>query len=227
MTIQGPKPGGWALNEVLTSSQLTALQTALERATDGVGGGTYNPSPALTLNNTKLQIPSFADLKLVAQNVTLSLPLLPAAVNTAQWAWDFTAGSWTQTALGDTGDDKQLMLPLAFAPLDVIKQVDVVVKPVAHGSLPTNRPSFNVGRQNIGAALDNVVVIGTDASADATAYSAQHTITWSGTVNVGATPGRHVLRILGESNTNSIVGLAILDVKLTVQRTQILSLHGS
>jgi len=41
VTLSDPKSGGWALNELLTSSQMNAIRTELLKAIDGVGGGTY------------------------------------------------------------------------------------------------------------------------------------------------------------------------------------------
>lgn len=42
MTITDPKPGGWAGNEILTSSQMNNIRTELLKAIDGTDGGTYN-----------------------------------------------------------------------------------------------------------------------------------------------------------------------------------------
>lgn len=41
MTLTAANPGGWALNEVLTSAQVNHLQNELLKAIDGVNGGTY------------------------------------------------------------------------------------------------------------------------------------------------------------------------------------------
>lgn len=41
MTFTAANPGGWALNEVLTSAQVNHLQNAIVNAVDGINGGTY------------------------------------------------------------------------------------------------------------------------------------------------------------------------------------------
>lgn len=54
MTLSPAKPGGWALNELLTSTQMNALQDELVKALDGVGGGTYTLLADLELLGSKL-----------------------------------------------------------------------------------------------------------------------------------------------------------------------------
>jgi hypothetical protein len=41
MTLAAVNPGGWVLNEILTSAQMTALQALILKAIDGVDGGAY------------------------------------------------------------------------------------------------------------------------------------------------------------------------------------------
>lgn len=43
MTISPAKTGGWSINNILTSQQITTLQSELLKAVDGTGGGTYTP----------------------------------------------------------------------------------------------------------------------------------------------------------------------------------------
>lgn len=48
MSLSPANPGGWSLNEVLTSAQMTFLQNELLKAIDGVDGGTYTLASSLT-----------------------------------------------------------------------------------------------------------------------------------------------------------------------------------
>lgn len=57
MTIAPVKPGGWALEERLTSAQMNALQAQMVNAIDGVNGGSYAPAGDIVLDGPgKLQI---------------------------------------------------------------------------------------------------------------------------------------------------------------------------
>jgi hypothetical protein len=49
MTLTAVKPGGWDVEEVLTSDQMNALQVELLKAIDGVNGGTYSPVSDLVI----------------------------------------------------------------------------------------------------------------------------------------------------------------------------------
>lgn len=51
MTFSRVNPTGWAMYEVLTSSQMNTLDIDHANAVDGAAGGTYNPSAGLTWNN--------------------------------------------------------------------------------------------------------------------------------------------------------------------------------
>lgn len=48
MSLAAANPGGWSLNEVLTSTQMTFLQNELLKAIDGVNGGTYTLTAPLS-----------------------------------------------------------------------------------------------------------------------------------------------------------------------------------
>ncbi len=50
MTLVAAKPGGWNLEDVLTSDEMNTLQEELLKAIDGVGGGTYTLSAPLVLD---------------------------------------------------------------------------------------------------------------------------------------------------------------------------------
>lgn len=52
MTLAPAKPGGWSLNEILTSAQLNALQAEVVKAIDGASGGSYTPAAPLSLDGT-------------------------------------------------------------------------------------------------------------------------------------------------------------------------------
>lgn len=58
MTLTAANPGGWSLNELLTSVQMTALQNELLKAVDGVGGGTYTLGANLIFNGAEVRIGS-------------------------------------------------------------------------------------------------------------------------------------------------------------------------
>lgn len=62
MTLSAANPGGWSLNEVLTSTQMTFLQNELLKAVDGVGGGTYTLGSVLTFQGADVTFNSDVNL---------------------------------------------------------------------------------------------------------------------------------------------------------------------
>jgi hypothetical protein len=218
MTLQGPKPGGWALNEVLTSSQLTALQSALERAVDGVGGGTYNPSPALQLNNTKITLPGIADLKIPSQTLTLRPPMLPAHV-IGDWSF---VNRWGQSS---NAAGSKLLFPLQLKGGDSIQSVTVTLAGgPGHTNLPTVKPTISVQayrHDNTSQLMGSV----TDNPADVSAYQTPHSVILAAPeLSVALNPVWTVfLTIEGESGTDSLQSLAIHDIALAVTRTQLIN----
>jgi hypothetical protein len=64
MSLAAANPGGWSLNEVLTSAQMTFLQNELLKAVDGVGGGTYTLAAPLAFAGADVRIA--ADLEVLS-----------------------------------------------------------------------------------------------------------------------------------------------------------------
>lgn len=60
MTLSKPKSGGWAANELLTSSEMNLLQDELVKAVDGVDGGTYTLTAILVFAGFDVQFSSTA-----------------------------------------------------------------------------------------------------------------------------------------------------------------------
>jgi hypothetical protein len=60
MTLTAVKPGGWDVEEVLTSDQMNALQVELLKAIDGEGGGTYTLTAPLVLDGEAVQFAATA-----------------------------------------------------------------------------------------------------------------------------------------------------------------------
>jgi hypothetical protein len=52
MTFSRVNPGGWAMYEVLTSSQMNTLDINMTNALDGAAGGTYTPTATLELDGS-------------------------------------------------------------------------------------------------------------------------------------------------------------------------------
>lgn len=69
MALTAANPGGWSLNEVLTSAQMNHLQNELLKAVDGVNGGLYTLGSTLSFDGAdvrflgNLVIPSGADIE--------------------------------------------------------------------------------------------------------------------------------------------------------------------
>ena len=64
MSLTAANPGGWSLNEVLTSAQMTHLQNELLKAIDGVNGGTYTLASPLQFAGADVRIA--ADLEVIS-----------------------------------------------------------------------------------------------------------------------------------------------------------------
>jgi hypothetical protein len=56
VTITAIKPGGWNLEDLLTSDEMNALQAALLKAIDGVDGGSYTLGGTLSLGGALVRI---------------------------------------------------------------------------------------------------------------------------------------------------------------------------
>jgi hypothetical protein len=67
MTLSAANPGGWSLNEVLTSAQMTFLQNELLKAIDGVNGGAYTLASVLTLQGADVTFNSDINLNAGAE----------------------------------------------------------------------------------------------------------------------------------------------------------------
>jgi hypothetical protein len=70
MTLVAVKPGGWDVEEVLTSDQMNALQVELLKAIDGAAGGSYTLTAPLVLDGEAVQ---FAATATVLDGATLEL----------------------------------------------------------------------------------------------------------------------------------------------------------
>ena len=64
MSLTAANPGGWSLNEVLTSAQMTHIQNELLKAIDGVNGGTYTLASPLQFAGADVRIA--ADLEVIS-----------------------------------------------------------------------------------------------------------------------------------------------------------------
>lgn len=65
MTLVEAKAGGWAVDEILTSTQMNTLQSELVKAVDGDGGGTYTLSAPLIFTGDDVRLDS-DDIDIVA-----------------------------------------------------------------------------------------------------------------------------------------------------------------
>lgn len=67
MTLSAANPGGWSLNEVLTSAQMTFLQNELLKAVDGVNGGAYTLASPLSFAGADVTLTSDLNLNAGAE----------------------------------------------------------------------------------------------------------------------------------------------------------------
>jgi hypothetical protein len=72
MTLTAANPGGWSLNEVLTSAQMTHLQNQLLNAIDGVGGGTYTLGAALIFAGSDVRFDADVEFRATCEATFLS-----------------------------------------------------------------------------------------------------------------------------------------------------------
>jgi len=95
MTFARVKPAGWALNEVLTSSQMNNLDINVSKSLDGDGGGDYSPSSALKVHG-----------KIIGENVASRKFIYPLALGQpmmgSAWAWSgYGYHRWESDVAGD------------------------------------------------------------------------------------------------------------------------------
>lgn len=139
MTLSAANPGGWSLNEVLTSAQMTFLQNELLKAVDGVGGGTYTLGSTLTFQGADVSFVSDVNL-----NSGSELNFNAGAVMTGQIDVDangdmtFLSGSSLTMAVGSTLNisgtmsvanltiTNSMQLSSAVLSDDALSQIDII-----------------------------------------------------------------------------------------------------
>lgn len=132
--------------------------------------------------------------------------------------WNFQSGFWTGKNLA--GNVIQFPISYLLPQASQLEGAVITILPATHTNLPAVKPSFRIVRfvPSTGATQ----VIGpnpaTDTSADFTAYNQQHIIGISGQTHlVDKTGGQYFLEFTGESGANSVDGLKIRYIQLTVQ----------
>jgi len=103
MTLTAANPGGWSLNEVLTSAQMTFLQNELLKAIDGVNGGTYTLGGVLQYEGADVRFGSDVDFlsgSAVAFASGSTLSIVNGVTGTIDGDIDFGANSDTRLLSG-------------------------------------------------------------------------------------------------------------------------------
>lgn len=191
------KPASWALGEVLTSAQANTIDSQLPSAIDGTGGGTYTPGFGIVIGGAGLISVGTYEIHLAAIGNTNSR-------FTAQ-VW------WLQTSVADQGS-LYLQIP-RFAGLK-LNEVHITLDGgnSDHAGLPQNMPTILVQRwqQGAGQADVNITNVGseqTDTSGSVSAYENLHLISSQSLNHSYSADSTYVLRIKGESGTNSLANV--------------------
>jgi hypothetical protein len=153
--------------------------------------------------------------------------LTDAAQGLDGWTIDPTNPTWRMDGVNPThyvvatGPDVvdnvwavEIPMPPGAASLTAVKLS--VQGAAGHAALPGVMPSFALDNYNAQTgAVTSVFGAQTDASINTTAYQLVHSILWTGTHTVDPTC-RYVLKVTGESGSDSATGLKIHGLRITV-----------
>jgi hypothetical protein len=139
----------------------------------------------------------------------------------ANWAYVGADGTLLQHLVSVSTEWVVLSVPM-LPPSATITEVQMVIDPVAHATRPAQMPQIRLVRYTSNGTR---AVVGTqsDPAADATAYSAQHTVTL--TVSESAASRWYVVEICGEYGVDSAPLMELDSVILKYTTTRVNHQH--
>jgi hypothetical protein len=231
MTIAVTKPGGWSLNEELTSGEITAVDANVTNALDkrsghsDTCGSTISFSGALSFSNacTFTGAVTVGSLTLTGTNRVG----LASRSKTATVGAFFTASTGTWAETGPGGDLQAgatsgvAIVPLVVPDGVTITQVRVWIQPTGgHMGAPGTLPSATLYEKTTSTGSVTTVANQSDSYGSAMAYDTVHAITISGLSYTMARNGKRLTIGLGnEASTNAISGLIIHGADVTYTTT--------
>lgn len=196
MAITVVKVGGWAFGEILTSANMTSVDSNVTNAVDKRSGA----------------------LEVTSQSYTYVLPSIAHAVD---GKWDAEAnGRYQQTSLTAPIN---AYYPLYLPNGSVITAARAyLIGAAGHSALPAQMPTIRVESVVISTGTTgNLIGTGTDASASVGAYETLHYMETTGTsAAIDRTTKAYHVAVTGESGANSTLNLIIWGVRVafTVDR---------
>lgn len=213
---------GWAMFEVLTSTQMNAIDLNQSRALDGNAGGDYSTIAADIIFTGANSICWGASVypKLASRVLQRTQPLVIAyrtvgggGAGIDDWIYSSVAGEegcLRHNFAYTTASEAFFILPISnLIDLAVLTRIDLLIDPPAHGTPPTRRMKGRLYRSGSGAS----VAIGSEIEDDVTgaSYDAEHVFDlnppYSQTVD--ETGHAYHLLIKGEGGTNAANGTVI------------------
>lgn len=147
----------------------------------------------------------------------------PVVIGALGATWTFTDASSVPFISQAVLDSGRLYLAMPLPRWGYLKAVSVTILPdSAHAALPAVKPRLCVGRILVdiidGSNDYSEIAAADDSSANTTAYHVTHQISLSGlSVPLTATPYKQFyLKFTGESGANSVLGLKVIGVTVTI-----------
>lgn len=217
MSIEDVQPGGFTVRQRLLSSVMNAIRSALLKAVDGVGGGTYTPSATISISD--LTVGGGNRLKYSSRTVTrVPVNLLAGwTSDDTRWARN-TASSrpyWYQPNYGNARLWFQLNLPAG----SVLDSVTMQIIGTGHSGVPNTPVGFLVKRGALNSVSTTTIGTGTDSPGSAGAYDSLHSVTASGIAHTVDATQMYWLDINGESGANEANGTRIFSITASVTMT--------
>lgn len=219
---------GWALYEVLTSTQMNHIDSQLPDALDA-NGGSYALAADLILaggagafrtDKAKLEPAGTLDIdatasvtyagtntpKLASRSIAILQPLVPVENSSSRFTYNSSPYGWQQ---GDVTSIGNLRFDLARYPAGATLTQAVAYcagglgTGGAHSALPATLPSIRVKSVSLADGSETTLGGNSDASATLAAYDAMHPVSIGSLAKVLDTASQVFVEFSGETGANS------------------------
>lgn len=226
MTIARVKPGNWALNEGLTSSQMNQVDTNTTYAYDIRSGQTATVLSVATINTPgelhvgtgKIQCDGTTRIQLASRTITRVADYFSPTFTGADWTFQGTPHH-----LINVGTNKSAWQSLHIPDGATITEVAALIQGAAHGgSWPPATPN-RIGLYEVSLAGGGSVLLGSftqDSTASQAAYEAEHWLVMGSlSTVVDRTLKCYRLAFVTETGANAIAGQAFDGVRVKYTTT--------
>jgi hypothetical protein len=151
---------------------------------------------------------------LFAMHGSIWLPLNTLNNLDSRFTFVLSPHCWEQTSVASAG---RLIIPVPMPARGKVTGVTCDVKAAAaHAGLPATMPALALLRQPADGSTVTVVASASDTSANTTAYQAAHQTSLGVLAHTVLTTGTYYVRYEGETGANSLAGLQLYRITVTL-----------